>query len=225
MATVQQVLNAALVLNRKTQEHAQVSAGGMEAVAAVNRSLSGIYQVGARVNPGYHGATATVGEAAGTWARPANAELVTLIQTSTGTRVRTTTPEEPVPEPGQPCIVLWGRSYRRPAGVAIPTGTLTFWFSRRPELAIGLESVVDLEDAFVSLLVHDLGAWLAHRDERWDELGVIAGDLQKYLTLYVASLEHENVGIVRNVGQAGLFDSPSLVDLKSLLLAGSTEAP
>ena len=220
--TAAQVINDALVLNRKTQERAMITTESQEVLAALNRSLAGIYQAGARINPAYHGAITTVSETpAGQWVRPGNAELVVLIQTAAGVTVYPSTPEEPIPDPDTPSVVRWGRIYRRPTGAAVPTGALTFWFSRRPEILILRTETVDLEDAFRALLVYDLGIWLAHRDQRWDEVGLLTSSLERYLQLYVTSLEHENIGDVRNVGQLGTFDSPSLTDLKALLLSGA----
>lgn len=217
--TVEDVLTGALVLNRKTQEDAKVSGGGLEIVRAVNRSLGGIFRIGARVNPGYHGATDAVAPTGDAWTRPADAELVTLIRNAAGDRVFVSHPEDPVPDPEELFLIRWGRVYRRPAGLVEPTGELTFYYSRRPAAAAALADEVDLEDAFRALLEFDLGAWFAHRDERWDELGVLWQERDRELGLYLASLEHESVGDVRNVGQTGTFDSPSLIDLKHLLLS------
>jgi hypothetical protein len=102
----------------------------------------------------------------------------------------------------------------------VPAGNLTFWYSRRPEQAVDADSVVDLEDAFRSLMVYDIGSWLARRDERYTELEALAGLLDGALQVYLMSLMHEAVGIVRTTGQQGTFDTSSLVDLKSLLLSG-----
>lgn len=217
--TVNDVLAAAMVLLRRFQEDALISGAGLEVVEAVRRTLNGIYQIGARVNPGYHGKVLAVAESAGTWTRPADAELVTLLQDSTGVEVFPSTPEEPIPDPARSFVVRWGQVYRRPTGVVVPAGALTFWYSRRPAAPTTLASEVDLEDTFASLLIYDVGAWLAHRDENWEGLAAIISDRDRYLSLYVASLEHESVGTVRNVGQTGTYDSPSLVDLKSLLFS------
>jgi hypothetical protein len=223
--SVQDVLNDALVLNRTTQEPAMVSEGAVDIIAAINRSLSGIYAVGARVNPAYHGKVLGVAEDTGVWARPEDAELVSLILDSAGVRVLPSTPQEPRPDPDKPCVVRWGRVYRRPSGAAAPTGSLTFWYSRRPEFAADREDEVDLEDAFRSLLVYDLGTWFARRDERWDEAAGLIQERDRHFQMYLASLEHESVGDVRNVGQTGFFDSPSVVDLKALLLSLPPQKP
>jgi hypothetical protein len=228
--TVQQVLNDARVLHRKTQEEAMISTGGFEVVNLVNRSLQGIYAIGARVNPGYHGKRATLedgGDPGETWVRPLDAELIFLVHDERELpdgKVLLTSPEEPVPDPERPCLVAWGGEFHHAPGSETPDGTLTAWYSRRPTLAESLEGVVDLEDAFRALLVTDLGSWFAHRDSRWDELGILAADRDHTLQLYVASLEHELVGRVRNVGQSGAFDTPSLVDLKQFLLSAQPAA-
>lgn len=223
MATGNQVLSQALVLNQKTQSDALVSAGGTEIVDAINRSLRGIYQIGARVNPSYHGAIEAVTEAGGAWLRPSNVELLYRIeQESDAAKVYVSDPEEPVPDPEKLWVVKWGRTYRQPPGLATPSGNLTFFHSKRPTALAALTGTVDLEDFFVSLLVYDLGIWLAEHDERNDEVGAaLRPHLEHYLRLYIASLEHEAANVVRNVGQTGTFDSPSLVDLKSLLLSGA----
>jgi hypothetical protein len=220
--TAAQVINDALVLNRKTQERAMITTDSAEVIEALNRSLQGIYQAGARINPAYYGTVATVAESPlGQWARPSNAELVVLIRNEAGDTIYPSTPEEPIPDPDTPSVVRWGRVYRRPAGAALPSGPLIFWYSRRPTPIAFRTDTVDLEDTFRALLVYDLGMWLAHRDQRWDEVGLLTASLERYLQLYVTSLEHESVGDVRNVGQLGTFDSPSLTDLKALLLSGS----
>lgn len=220
--TVRDIINDAKVLNRKTQERAMISEASPEIVAAVNRSLYGIYSVGARVNPGYHGETANVTDAGGgVWVRPADAELIYLILDSDGEEVLVADPREPSPDPGFPSVVRWGGTYRRPSEVPEPEGVLQFWYSRRPQEAANAESTVDLEDAFRSLMVYDIGAWLARRDERYDELQALSAMLDGALQLYLMSLVHENVSTVRTVGQLGTFDSSSLVELKQLLLSGA----
>lgn len=219
--TGNQVLSQALVLNQKTQSDALVSAGGTEIVDAINRSLRGIYQIGARVNPSYHGAMNPVGEASGTWPRPSDVELLYRIEDSTGAKVFVSDPEEPVPDPEKLWVVKWGRTYRQAPGLSTPAGELTFYYSRRPTALAALTGTVDLEDFFISLIVYDLGIWLAEHDERNDEVdAALRPHLEHYLRLYIASLEHEAANVVRNVGQTGTFDTPSLVDLKGLLLSG-----
>lgn len=220
--TVRDVINDAKVLNRRTQENAMISTDAVEIVAAVNRSLYGIYAVGARVNPGYHGDVVTVAEAAGTWTRPANAELVYLILDGDGGEVLVADPREPVPDTGYPSLVRWGQAYRRPALEIDPSGDLEFWISRRPMEAASAAATVDLEDSFRSLLVYDVGAWLARRDERWEELQALSAMLDGALQVYLMSLVHETAGTVRTVGHQGTFDSSSLVDLKTLLLSGAS---
>jgi hypothetical protein len=219
MVTYQEILNEALTLNRTTQENAQVSSGGYEITRAINRSLRGIYLIGARVNPLYHAKVDTAAESGGEWTIPADAELVFLVQDSEGETVFPTHPEEPIPDPGHPCVIRLGKTYRRPPGAAIPTGDLTLWYSRRAEVATTLGAEVDLEDDFAPLLTYDLGAWFAGRDENMGEFDRLIGMRDTYLALYVASLEHAETGLVRNVGHTSTFDTPSLVDLKELLLA------
>lgn len=218
MATGQEVFDAARLLNRKTQEDALVSSVGTEVVNAINRSLRGIYQVAARVNPSYYGKTSSASESSGTWSKPSDLELLYLVRDASGNEVFVTDPRDPLPDPEVPCVQKWGASFTRPAGASIPTGSLTLYYSRRPSELSALAGTVDLEDQFVSLLVYDIGAWIAHKDERFDELPVLQGDLEKYLRLFVSSLEHEIADLTRNVGQTARFDSPSLVDLKTFLL-------
>lgn len=218
--TVAQYLAAALVRNKKTQEAAEISETGAEVVSAFNRALAGYFTIAARVNPSYFGSTADVTPNAGFYARPADAELVYLIRDSEGAKVHRVPVEEPDAELG-PRVMRWGRGYT--AVAASVAGDLTMWYSRRPTPASALASNVDpvWDEHFADLGVVELAAWLAHRDERYDEKAALLAERDHWLRIFLASLGHESVGETRETGHAGLFVAPNLQELQGLLLMAS----
>jgi hypothetical protein len=220
MVTVADYLAAALVRNRKTQEKAMISEDAPEAVAAFNRALRAFFIVGARVNPAYFGKVEEVSPASGHYPRPADAELVYRMELTGGSdgelvhRVHVSDQDAEV----GPRVYRWGRVYVPVEGVA---GDLRIFYSARPAAATTLASEVDplWEDHHAELLVLELAAWLAHRDERWDELGALLEERNRWLQLFVSSLVHESVGETVETGHEGLFATPTVAELQELLLA------
>lgn len=223
--TVQEILVAALVRNRKSNEDALVTSEGGEAVDAVNRAVAGYFIIAARANPAFFGATGEESPSSGAWARPSDAELVYHIETAGGSEVIVVDPREPRADPFRPSVVGWGEEYRvventgRESDDGWEEQPLTFWYSRRPTQASSLSSSVDLDDRFRGLLVSDLAGWIAHRDSRWDELQVLVQERDQWVERFLHSVQHETPFVVRHTGHHGTFAGPRLEDVRPLLLA------
>lgn len=223
--TVQDVLDRAFARSRRfVPEGVGMTASPAELVPAVQDSLYALFQIAARVNPAFYGASRTVAydAVAGGWPRPSDAESIERIERATGEEVVVVPIDQQDAEEAFPSVYRWGRIYK-PAAVA--TGpdageALTFYFSRVPDALVDEDS--DIDSAFPesnsTLLELDVAIRLAIKDggaTAAETLQPLVSERAAALRRYVAFLEHETVGVRWRDGPPGR--TASLAALESLL--------
>lgn len=228
--TVQDVLDRAFARSRRFVPESTATYD--ELVPAVQESLQALFQVAARVNGAFFGASADVPYAAPGWARPSDAESVTRIErgaasgANAGEEVVVVPMEQRDAEPGFPCVYRWGGLYR-PSGVTSgPEAgeTLTFFYSRQPAALSAPDDPIDA--AFpVShrvLLELDVAIRIAIKDggATAEVLTPLASERREALNRYIAFLEHETAEERRSYGLVKKFVTNTLVPLESMLAGG-----
>lgn len=202
------------------------SASYAELVPVVQDSLHALFQIAARVNPAYFGASEPVAYASGGWPRPDAAEAVEAIERADGERVVIVPRgQRTFAEPGFPCVYRWGRVYR-PAGVTPgpeADETLTFFFSRVPEALVDENSTIDADypRSHASLLECDVAVRAVIKDggAAAEIAPAVVAERRDALRRYVAHLEHETLGVRWADGPT--LPTPSLVSLEALLAGGA----
>lgn len=200
----------------------EIATNATELYNVASRILYSLYSIASRVNPTFFAGTAAVAYASG-WARPSAAESVFLIRDANGNEVGVVDILQPNAEPGKPCVYELDQVYY-PATAASPnpqSGTLTFTFARRATIPPDLTTAIEAKwpEQFNNLPIVTIARYLADKDGRADELTGLNTDLEAWLKLYVAFLEHETANVVRRYATRR-FTAPSLVSLKSLLVGG-----
>lgn len=222
--TVQEVIDRAMARSRRFVPDSTASAE--ELVPAVEASLHALFQVAARVNGAYYGASRQVPYQAPGWRRPDDAESIDRIERSDGEPVVVVPMDQRRSEPGFPCVYRWGGIYR-PAGVTPGPAageTLTFYYSRHPA---PLNSPSDSIDAAFpashrALLELDVAIRIALKDggPTAELVQPLLLERESALNRYVAFLEHETVGERRSYGLVRKFATNTLVPLHSMLAGG-----
>jgi len=154
--------------------------------------VRGYFSRGADFNPEFYGTTSDVVEAAGTWARPADAEAVYYVENTDGDEVICLRQWERKHHPHEPSIIRRGATYH--AGENAPSGDLTFHYSRLPVDPADLDTEVDAlwPPAFDEMLVLDLIIHLAGKDTaRAQERETWKAEKNEWLALYDAHLKRE----------------------------------
>lgn len=222
MATVADILAAAVA--RSIRNKGQQLAGDTELLNAFNRSLSGMFAVGARVNPIYYGVTADVAAGPG-WPWPTDSNLIYFLQDKANAyaEVAVVPYDDVDAEPVLPCVFQLGRVYW-PAGLPNdPTGELRFWYSRQPTVAATVGATIDTgwPSAFDELLVSEMAVYLSLKDNRGDELVSLREERDRWLALYIAHLEHSSSIERRRRPNIRRFNTPSMVPIGQLVAGGS----
>lgn len=201
------------------------TATAAELVPAVQDSLHALFQIAARVNPAFYGASVAVVWASG-WPRPTDAEAIERIERADGENVVVVPSDQRQAEPGFPCVYRWGQTYF-PAGVTPGPEegeTLTFFYSRQPAALSAPTDSIDsaYPTSHRTLLELDTAIRLAIKDggATTEILEALGGERHDALSRYVAHLEHETIGERRTHGHIRKFNTATLVPVHSMLAGG-----
>ncbi len=217
--TIQTWLDAAYGKSLKNRP-GEIATNATELYNVGVRILRGLFAIGARINPGFYGGSSTVGFASPGWARPTGAESIDYIESAPGVEVVVVDSLQRDAEPGTPAVYAWGQVYRPASAAAInpQAGNLTFFYSRVAPAPATITDVIDSQwpEQFNELPQLEIALYLANKDGRADEVPGYTADRDRWLTLYVAFLEHET-GNVRRRYATRRFSAPSMVAIKALL--------
>lgn len=225
--TVQQILDRAFARSRRWIPEGTGTASPEELVPAVQDSLNALFQIAARVNGAYFGASKTVSYAAPGWKRPDDAESIDRIERASGEEVVVVPMDQRQAEPGFPCVYRWGGLYR-PAGVTPGPNAgepLTFFYSRMPAQLASPASAIDpaYPTSHLTLLELDVAIRIALKDggPSVELVQPLRDERTDALHRYVAFLEHETADERRSYGLIRKFATNTLVPLHSMLAGGA----
>lgn len=162
-----------------------------ELLAVLNRLVMDLFFDASVINPFFIGSTETVAydATAGGWPRPARAlSVVRLEATPTtqpglgnGVEILVIQPDNREAGQFEPHVLELGGVFLASGLASSPTGgPLRFWFARRPvplTLNGGLAQAIDplIPDDLEAYFVNGVGAYLALKDQRADEVPVLQG--------------------------------------------------
>lgn len=196
--TVQQILDMAYAKSMQNNPGI-IATESVELLGVVQRMLDGCYAVAARVNPIMFAETAVVAPVANSWARPATAESIFLVEKAAGEVVAVVPYDDQAAENALPSIYEYGQAFYTARGLSDPddtTDSLTFYYARRPDILTAVTDTLDAmwPEQFNELLALHVAKYLATKDSgtdgRTQELTVLTGEIQAWANRYIAFLEH-----------------------------------
>lgn len=193
-----------------------------EGLDIVQQAMRGIYAVAARVAPEHFATSEAVSFSSPGWTRPAAAESIYRIETSGGAEVAVVPHDDRTLEAGiRPAVYYLGGIYRNAGNTGDPTsGSLTFFYSRRPTLPASYTSPLDTqwEEPFNELLALEVAIYLAEKDggPRLEELPSLVRERNRWLARFLAYLEHQSQNERRRFSR----EFPGIVPLTALLAGG-----
>lgn len=174
---------------------------GNELRLVLARSLTERWTAGAAVNPEYFAkflavVPVTTSWPNGFWPRPADALNVLRITGSAASRVIVVPADESgIYWAGQKRVARWAGGYISVSTTDGPVQpeSLTMYYVRTPALPASLDDPLDAgwPSAYDTLLVLDLGVYLAQKDGRMDELPGLEKERDAWEQLYLAYLQSE----------------------------------
>jgi hypothetical protein len=231
--TVQQILDAAYAKSLKNRP-GTIATESTELLQVVQRALNGIYALAARINPLFFASSSNVTLAAGSWARPETAESIFRIEggtvapttpaVATGAEVVVVPFDDRQAESGKPAVYRYGQKFFTAGNASDPVNNdLMFYYSKRPSTLSALTSTLDAmwTEQFNELLVLEVAIYLALKDTRGDEIGVLSQDRDRWANQFMAFLEHEVAIERRRHGHIRRFNTETLVPLNRLLAGGN----
>lgn len=219
----QDLLTDAYAKSKKNQP-GKIATESTELLGVVNRVVRTFFQIGVRVNPYFFGDTEDVAYVSPGWARPSAAETIYRIETAAEVEVVVVPFEDRSAESGLPAVYRLGQVFRSAGNTNDPTsGTLTFFYSKRPTDVAALTSDIDsmFPDAYRELAVLEIAAYLALKDGRAEEVARLVAERDRWLRMFLAFLEHETVNERRRFGHLQPFNTGSLMPIESLLTGGT----
>lgn len=226
MATLASDILVAAFAKSTKNAPARIVAEATDLCASVTRSLRGLFAIGARVNPVFFATQTNMNFVSPGWARPVDAESVFRLELVTGQEVALVPFDQRRAELAMPAVYAMGQTYRSAGNALDPiSGTIVAFYSKRPANVAGLTDPLDLSwpEAYNELLILDVAVYLALKDGRMDEVQVLTADRARWLSLYVAFLEHANANERRMYGAVRYINSNSLVSLADLLAGGAAK--
>jgi hypothetical protein len=219
MATVQDLIVAAYAKSGKNKGQ-QIATEGTELLKQFNRNLRGYFSVAARVNPLFFGKKATVAFGSGKWAYPADVEALWRVETEGGEEVALVPLEDRQAEVSLPAVYYFAQALYSAGNAEDPTsGNLVLFYSRQPTEASTVTSAIDTDwpVSFEELLVLDLAAMLATKDNRGDELENVRTEWNRWFLLFAAHVEHANMAERRRFNLVRRFNSNTIGSLSQLV--------
>lgn len=216
--TVQQILTAAYAKSTKNRP-GTIATENTELLQTVYRAMAGLFAFAARVNPTYFAkSSGVVGAGApASFARPADAESIFRIETNTGAEVAVVPYFDKSAESGMPAVYRIGQQFISAGNAGDPAAgvTLTFFYSKRPDVPATLASTIDplWNEQYNELLVLEVAIYLAAKDGRMDEVQQLVGERNRWVALFVAFLEHETSNERRRFGHLNRINTNTLMPL------------
>lgn len=220
--TVQAILDGAYAYSAKNRP-GTIATDATELLQVVIRAHRGLYSVAARVNPIFFAESINVVFAAGGWLRPSLAESIWRIEKPDLTEVVVVPWDDKGAEPTEPAVYEFGQKFRSAGNTLDPvSGDLTFYYAKRPTDPANLAANLDAlwTDQFNDLLMMEVAIYLAIKDGRIDEAGVLKERRDPIANRFIMFLEHATINERRRFAQIRRFPTNSTVPLKSLLAGG-----
>lgn len=211
--TIQDILNGAYGKSTKNQP-GTIAAETTELLKVVNRIHRGIYAFAARINPIFFAESASVAEASGTWVRPETAESIVRIENTSNVEVTIVPLDDRAAEPTLLAVYEFGQKFFTAAGL-VPTGNLTFWYSKRPTTYTLLADILDSlwTEQFNEILILELAIYLSSKDGRFDEVQMFIPERDRWLGLFGVFLQHSTSNLRRRFGLKTVVNVQSLIPL------------
>lgn len=201
----------------------QIATIETELLGVVTRAFRGLWAFAARVNPEFFGKEVAVIPAANLWTRPADAELIWLIENPLGKEVAVVRRSDKLAESGLPSVTFFGQRFRTTGAAPGPLGTdtLTFFYSMIAPAPATIDTAFDAlwPTHFDELLIRETALYLAIKDGRDEEVGGLTTERDKWAQLFAAFLEHETANVRVRYGAIRTFNVQTLI---SAHLAGGT---
>ncbi|MDH3291577.1 MAG: hypothetical protein OEO20_11250 [Gemmatimonadota bacterium] len=216
--TGQDVHNGALAKSSKNEPS---KFAAPEIIRRINKRLSGIYQVAARVNPILFAAKSVVVETTGMWVRPEVALSVEMAEDTTPDPVEIVPFDDQQSEAHQLCVYEFGQTfYAITTAAGTPTGDLTFWYARRPTTITALANTLDAQwrEDYNELLELELAIDYSLKDGRTDEAAALIADRNTWLMSFMQFAQHLTGGERRRFERKTV----NIQELLPLLAGGAT---
>lgn len=214
MSTPRDIITAAHGFSTKNRP-GQIATIETELLGVVTRAFRGLWAFAARINPEFFGKQAAVVPAANVWTRPADAELIWLIENPLGQEVAVVRRTDILAESGLPSVTFFGQRYRVTGAAPGPVGTdtLTFFYSMIAPAPATVDTAFDAlwPTHFDDLLVRETALYLALKDGRDEELAGLRADRDQWAQLFAAFLEHETANVRVRYGTIRTFNVQTLI--------------
>lgn len=201
--TGQDIVNGALA---KSSKNEPTNFSPTEQIRRVNDRLNGLYEVAARVNPGFFAEIANVAEAAGTWPRSETAlSIKRMEQNSDGAEIVVVPVDDQQAEPSKLSVYEWAQVFTAVTNAAgTPTGSVDFYQARRPTLITNLSpDTLDPQwrEDFNELLQLEVAIEFSNKDGRQgEETPALIADRNTWLLRFVSFLQHTTANLRRRKG-------------------------
>lgn len=219
--TAGQVVTAGFALSAKNRPEL-VATQAAALARTVDRTQRALFQFASRVNPQAFMATANVPLLNGRWDRPIDADAVWRIEHGPD-EVLVVPYDDRAAFPRDKSVYRLGSNYYANGNGFAPTGTLTFFYSRRPTAITDLNTRLDQDfpEAFVAIFEFEVAAWQARADGGRDgELEQMIAERNRHIALFESWLEHETMNETRRMMAPRRFASARQEPLQALTQAG-----
>lgn len=222
--TYEEIITNAHGYSTKSRPNLIATAQG-ELLALTSRAVRSIFAAAARANPEYWGQTANTSHDGLGWPRPTNAQTVHRItRSSDGAAVAVVPYDDLTAERSRPSVYFYGRRYNDTQNALGPTPAdlLTIWYSRMPEKPVAITDAIDAqwEEAFDPFLTLEVAIYLALKDGRMDEVGVLTPSRNREAALFLEFMANANVALTTRFGQPRRVTLPTILPF----LAGGAAA-
>ncbi len=202
MATVQEIIDQGFNRSFKNRPDT-IATDATELVSVVDRLQKEMFAFAAEENPEYFGSALIVVGVGGVWARPANAESIILILTTSGSAEVVVVPidQKDVEAGYVKAVYEWGRQFFGAGNTGDPAGTesLTFYYSDVPNTLTALGDSLDSRwpDRFKPIYELGVAAYLAVKDGRPDDAAMFEGERGRWVKLFQQHLQHATANLTR----------------------------
>lgn len=201
MATdVQTILEQAVASSFRNRADT-IATMATELVRKVDYRQKELFAVAAEVNPLFFGTQVPQAGVAGSWSRPADAEIVFRIEygPNPAQEIAVVPYDDRAAEPDWSVYQLANSYIRTSVNHIADTDTLNFWYARRPMTLTGLGSFLDgvWPESYNDLLILPIAAYLARKDGRLEEAQGYIDDTATLEGLFVRFLKRQQAGEIR----------------------------
>lgn len=224
MSTYREILDMAYARSLLNQA-SEISTESTELLQVTHRAVTGLFAVGARVNPMYFGKISSAVSYSMGWDRPIDAESVFRIEKDDGTEVTVVPLNDQGAEDQSPCVYEMGQVYYLAGGTGLATtDDLVFYYAKSPFVPNALTDNVDamFPDEYDELLALEVAVYLCVKDGGRDqEFQVLKAERDMWARRFVAHLEHATTALKVRFANRGLANSQAIVPIGSLFGAGA----